>query len=212
MTMMNSSAHGQAGYTLVEMLVVLALLGLIGLLASGGLTFAGRAQDRFSSETQESRALFAAQQALRRYIGDASVLSANAQDQVAISGGRQEFRFRSAGRGARGADGPVGVALRISQKGQESWIDLTIRALDAGGAEARESYGPLPPGLRIAYGTVDEAGGVEWAPDWTKGYQLPRLVRISAANDKANWPEFIVMVRKNEPPGCRYDPVSRGCR
>lgn len=212
MTAMSGGMRAQAGYTLVEMVVVLALLGIVALLASGGLQFAGRAQERASAGMRDVRAVAAAQQTMRRFIGNASIATGSEVQVVSASGTAQEFRFASDPRGSAGITGRVAVALRIVERDRRSWLAVTLSQYGASSAAINEEIGPLPAGLQFAYGEIGDAGDVSWATAWTQTERLPTLVRVAPANANSEWPDFIAMVRKNEPPGCRYDPVSRGCR
>lgn len=60
-----------AGFTLVELLVVAVLLGLIGLLASGGVRFGSRAWEQVTGRMVAEAAVSGTVDRLRRAVGNA---------------------------------------------------------------------------------------------------------------------------------------------
>lgn len=209
----------QAGFTLIEMTVALALLGLVSVLIFESLRFGQRSYESATHKGAAVWEVFAAQRLLRNLVeeaypqqsgdsmsraepglqGDAQRMSVTAPAPLAM-GGAGNYRYE--------------VALRANPAGEN---DLVIRwraqMLDSVGAGASNAAEEIllkrVAGLRLSY---QNATG--WSERWGEP-GLPRLVRMQvtfAPGDVRNWPDMIAAPRITDDANCVFDVVAQRCR
>lgn len=198
---------GTRGFTFVELLIALLLLGLMSVALVGGLRFGTRAWEAGTRQAQTAGKVERVQNLLRRQLtqplaapaGNAEVGSAFAGDPqslvfvapwLAQVGGGGATAFQLAGE--EGDDGAL-LVLRWFPYG-EDW-DGTFpddpdrtRVLVTGLEDLAISYYGVPPGAETA----------EWAEDWTGQRGPPALVAIEGRFDEADrrvWPRLVVAPR-----------------
>lgn len=208
----------QHGYSLVELLVVLALMGMIALAMSSGISFGGRvwqasarqvdALDRVSSTQEMLRTLF--QRVVPRDL-DPGI----AYDQDLFRGDSVHAGFTASSPSALDASGIARFELRATPRAGKTalvlrWVTIsgpqTVQAIDLlDGADE----------IRISYAHLDQTGAFFWRDDWNDQSGVPALISISVrfpAGSALAWPLFTVRPRISREPTCVYDPVSFGCR
>jgi len=208
----------EAGYTLAELLVVLALLGIMAVLMGEGMRFGGRVWERVHSKAQDMEAVSGGQALLRtvlQRIVPRSVDPALQEDAELFRATSSAMSFIAFVPAAMDASGLAHVEIRaVSAEGGQrlvmSWSPLS---------------GPKAARQRVLVSKVDnvmllyarrEAGGVlAWQDAWRDPSSAPDLIRIritGSGHRQGGWPDLLVRPRISRDPTCIYDPVSFGCR
>lgn len=213
--------RGEAGFTLLELLVSMALLALLTVVLFGALRFGARAWDSGEAHSTGMDEVRLVQGLLQREIEQAypfwlttdplhpTVDFRGAEDsmdflapppRVVVGGGRARIAFE------RAADG------RYEQ--------LVMRAepeLSSENATALEE--PLLRNLasiRFSYFGADSVGAPPvWHANWSDRQTMPLLVRVHVEfpkGDARSWPELVVAPRIFADANCVYDPANRNCR
>lgn len=211
-------ARNANGYSLVELLVVLALTGFISIAIAGGVNFGSRAWEKSGANVDMLERMNGAQTLLRNLFQRVLPRDLNpniAADPDLFSGARDSLSFAAQAPSAFGAAGLARFQLRVIGNGATKALTLSWQS--AAGAAARQEQ-VLISGARdisLAYATRDQNGIVSWGDTWTGLPGAPALVMVRATfpdGVRAKWPELIVRPRISRDPSCVYDPVSFGCR
>jgi general secretion pathway protein J len=192
-----------AGFTLVELLVALVVLGFILAAVAGGIRFGNRAWETSAVRSAAIEDVAVAQRFLRHRLGEVMTLSADiggTPRQIGVTGDATHLRFTAPWLSPVGSGG-----LYLFEIGR-----TTNRSLGLGWTllhpELAEASGPRRDGERnllteiesvnIRYfGDLDFADTPGWQTSWTDPVFPPRLVAIDisfAADDPRSWPTLIV--------------------
>lgn len=209
-------ASSQSGYSLVELLVVLALLGLIAIAVTGGLSFGSRVWERTERQVSSLEASGGGHQVLRALLSGMYPRKSGEAGQVRtveFEGARDRMTLLTAASAQLGVAGVAKVTLFVERKGDVVDLGLTLEP-EAGGLPPRRAT--LVEGAKaVAFSYADTGGGaVNWTDAWQPQERPPALIRIRVTSlpGQLAWPEFVVRTRINQPAGCIFDPVSFGCR
>jgi general secretion pathway protein J len=212
------------GFTLVELLVSLAVLGLFGAMLLAALdktaSFLVRARDR----TEGQDGVGAAQMLVRARIEALRAVTrdVSATPQVDANGDSTSFTFF-----APPPDHAAPDALwryRLTATAAGDLILFTASSLDDRYDFASlESAGwqPIPLLHRVKALNISYFGGAErsterrWQTRWLAREQPPELVRVRVQfddGDVRHWPDLVVRPSATVNTACRIDPVSATCR
>lgn len=209
-----------AGFTLLELLIAMTLLGFLTVLMFDGLRFGKRAWETAESATDLSNKVRTFQYSLREDLAHAYPLL-QAIDathaNIAFDGSANRLSFL-----APGMDGvPSGEMARViidakkTDAGSEIEV-LTMPELATSNApRTRTIELPGVTALKFAYlGTDRPADAPTWRDGWSGRTKFPVLVRVSAhsAHGDAVWPELIMKPRIAADMGCTYDPLTKFCQ
>jgi general secretion pathway protein J len=183
----------QRGFTLVEVLIALALTGLVAVLMLSGMQLAGRGLDRIADRAERLESRRSVEDLLRREIAGA-VASPLAPDRPALVGAAQSVEFLTLAED--GGAGLYRVDLGIETEGARRMLVLTRRLADAG-ADRKAQRTVLVPALRdlrIAYfGQIAGEDAPRWQERWDGSRLPPALVRIALdAGDGVTRPPLVV--------------------
>ncbi|HEY4943388.1 MAG TPA: prepilin-type N-terminal cleavage/methylation domain-containing protein [Rhizomicrobium sp.] len=200
----------QSGFTLLELLVSMTLLGLLFVLLFGGLRFGMRAWERGTTTTDAVDSVRVAQDLLRREIERACPRrgAANPQDtpRVEFTGAASQLRFLAPAPGAAGGQRCMPMTLAAQPDGKLQRLTLAL-GVNREGAD-------LLHGAQSVELSYLAAGGV-WQSGWRGQADLPALVRLRvtfAKGDARQWPELFIAPRISAEADCTYDPATKSCR
>jgi general secretion pathway protein J len=210
------------GFTLIEVLVALALMSLIGTILIESLRVAGHTWQRVTREAGNIDEITRAQDFLRQRLAAVQPPKpAGGSDSSAESflGQADRLEFSSVSPGAAHG-GLVRYSLGLSQS-EPANVDLGYRPLRHGLSPtpaAEDATEPLiahATGLSIQYWENATGSSGHWVDQWTDTSQLPKLIRIEirfAASDSRRWPPLYVEPRIDTRASCVFDVVGRRCR
>ena len=186
-----------SGFTLLELLVAMAILALLAATLAGGMRFGLRAWEAGQQAADRLEAPTAVQSLLRRQIEQAYPMLARVGEPVIVfEGERQRLRFLTHLPPRLGVPGLADVALSYRhdpRAGGEllmAWQPLGERDRPA------ESHSVLNgiDALSFAYyGGETRTSPPEWRNNWTGAGFLPTLVRLQVRfRDGRVWPDLVV--------------------
>ena len=205
-------AGPRAGFTLVELLVSMAVLALVAVVMMSGLRFVLRALGSTDSRREAMEELTLGLSVLRGELERAEPLMVKSgkRELVLFSGGPDRVRFANVE--PPYLRGPPYLAYEyavVPDDGGIYRIELRRAPLDpaapelavveAGGARTILRVGQE---LRFTYfGKLGERDEASWRESWPVGPKLPQAIRLAAGEDPA-WPELVVAMRMTAPWYC----------
>ena len=205
----------QAGFSLLEMLIALALLSLITTLILTAIQGTGRALDVANRQVQEG-SIGAAQLVLRQILSQAQPIKRAAErveDASLLEGIPERLRFVTsyAAGGQYGGLYDTEIATAASAE-RTTAVDLVVQ---------QSLYRRVAPGTALVpprgrqatilksvakvsvryFGRADEDAQPDWAPTWTNKSRLPTLIALDVQfpeGDPRKWPQLIVAIREAE--------------
>lgn len=214
-----SFSKASTGFTLVEVAVALALVGLIALGLFESLRFGQQAYLKTTLRGAESWQIVAAQRWLR-----STIESAYPQEPVigreatyGLDGSNQLLELTAAAPLALGGAGlhRYRIELRRSPSGAQ---DIVVTGRPDWMADTQAHSEPA-----VQETLIENVAAVEWAymadgqwrNDWRGSTKLPQLVRLRvsfAPEDSRRWPDLIVAPRVTDDANCAFDVVAQRCR
>lgn len=197
---MTATAHREAGFTLVELLVSLALLALMVSYAVSAISTL-RHLNRVSGETAAQDEVDAVQRYLRQDIGDLRVVfetGESGNQTLMFDGKPQALTFIGNSDGTRETGGLNQVRMSLSETGE---LNAERQLLQS------QVVGPINrvvllrdvTSLQFSYaGRAKNNDEIVWQENWPKGNVLPIALRIAVefeSRGSRHWPEILVVVR-----------------
>ena len=195
--------HGQEGFTLVELLVALALVALISVVLLGGVRFGARVWEASQVQSEAANEVHTIRRFLRERALSARPARAIGDDsedgRAGFSGEAASFRLVTLMPDYVARGGLYHFEIAAADTGEDT--GLAVKWWPYGGAEAGPGSGQrgLLGGvedIRLSYfGDADESGAMTWQDTWRLGRNLPRLISVKVifpAGDPRIWPELIV--------------------
>ena len=174
-------ACGDAGFTLVELLVVLALLGLLSVPLFGGLHTMSKGWRQASERDAANLEVDAARALLRRLLSQcAPELAGDARRRsVRFSGRPNQVAFLAPLLQRFGAEDIVSYVLGFDddRKLRLAWQLDRGEGTEAAGAAA-DILAEVSDGAFSFYGADGDGGESRWWPDWVGQRVLPKLIRV----------------------------------
>lgn len=207
------------GFTLVELLVVVALLGMISVALFGGIRFGARSWEAGHTRLEEVNEVEVAQSVLRRLISrsrEVALFDANRDRRAVSFAGRRDAVYFAAPLPAhRGIGGAYAYALRVrpTRAGDQlvlAWRLQRPETPPAADEEFEDETVLLSDIADISleyFGSEERDRRPEWRDSWDGSAGLPRLVRVTvgfSADDGRYWPPLtIAPALAGAPPGER---------
>jgi general secretion pathway protein J len=201
-----ASVRRSRGFTLIEVIVAISLLGFGLALVFGTLRGASKATERAESVAQRDERLRAVQGLLRRQIGAAMpvafVFDAESGSATFLRASDSKLEFVSTMPGYLARGGPYLQTLEFVRGEDGQQLRFQHQLLSADGAlDAEREPVALLEGIAeasFAMRGLDGRGRPgAWLPSWEASAQLPPLVRLQVrfVDASRRWPEFIVAPR-----------------
>jgi general secretion pathway protein J len=197
--------HG--GFTLLELLIAIALLGLILVLLFGGLRLGVRSWDAAQQKVDNLNAVRSVEYFLRTELSQIHphrwkrVLG----QPLAFVGEGNKLSFVARLPGRMGAKGLYAIALELEQSGDNRrlvWRQLALSPeMQDFSALAQEKETVLASfqtgeveSIALSYlGQESDLAEPQWQDRWQNAQRLPLLIRIQARlSNGSDWPEFLV--------------------
>ena len=203
---------GQAGFTLVELLVAMALLALLSGLLVGGLHMsrgavigsevaterllradAGFALIRRQLEAAEPMPLGVLFLPPVAFAGDAQHIIFIAPPGAFLAPGGQQVTWLAVETAAGGAR--IVLGFRPLDRARDAWPP----ALDAAGAQETVLIEGITHAEFSYFGQADPSHAPQWQQDWHDQTMLPTLIRLAIAGGGRDWPDLVVTPRIGKP-------------
>jgi general secretion pathway protein J len=208
----------EGGFTLVELLVSLTLLGMLSLVLLGGLHF-GRSVWQ-ASETKTAavdrirafQAAFASE--LQRAYPEIDETNASEGSKVKFDGEKDHLTFLT--------PSPTNSGILVKTKLQQQLSGVGLHLVElrqaelarAGGESLVDAHLPVITSVRLSYfGSVKDNEAPDWHESWSSQGKLPDLVRMQVifADHRFSWPDLVVKPRIEADVTCTFDPLARAC-
>ena len=214
----------QAGFTLIELVVAMVLLGIMMLLLYSGLTFAMRSWDAGEAHGRHSVDRRIGENFLRREL--AELFPMRWKDPMtlkfAFEGERQRLRFVSSRPAGVALGGLSLVGLEVETDGAKAHHLTMRRAMPD---DAAKDFGPLDRAERTVliaevesvvfsyFGADNDFAESKWSDTWTHPGRMPQMVRMRVKiADGTLLPDFVVRLALGEEAGCLENSFQRVCR
>jgi general secretion pathway protein J len=214
----------ESGFTLLELLVTMAVLSLLLTLAFGAFRTAGEVSARVDKRLEATDEIVAAQDFLRELIAHAYPAVISLQPvgyRVSMQGSADVLEFTST-LPHEAAFGEQRVAIYRSEHDGHSLLVLVWRPERNDAISIRETSSlteiPILTAVRsIGFRYFGQAQGEHsstWHTTWLDQTSMPRLVRIEVTLEEAgrHWPVLDAAPRTNVDATCVLDLLSYGCR
>jgi len=212
----------QAGFTLIEIVIAMALLAAMLGMAWSGVSFALHSWDAGANQGHRTADTRLSQNFLRRELSE--IFPMRFKDatnlKLALEGSATRLRFVSTRPAGLSTAGLSLVSLEVEGEGRKRNLVMRRAAPD----DAAKDFAPLERSeATILYPDVDtvhfsyfgsdnDIEQPKWRDEWTHA-KMPTLIRLRVtAADGAEQPETMVRVMLSEEAGCLENTFQRACR
>jgi general secretion pathway protein J len=213
----------EAGFTLVELLVALALFSLLCSLLFGNVQFGMKAWQYGAVHAEQVDHTMVVQNLLRRILEEAYPLFiANdpTHPHVDFDGSEKSLGFLSSAPNAAGSGGRYRFVVAVDQHDARTDLVMTSRpeladALDRSLITRTALVADVEHVEFSYFGVAPPDRTAQWHNIWLQQSAMPQLVRIRARfhrGDSRLWPDLVVAPRISADVGCVYDTLSKRCR
>jgi prepilin-type N-terminal cleavage/methylation domain-containing protein len=226
-----NASHEQHGFTLIEMIVALALVALISIAIFESLRFGQRTYKKVINDGGAAWEVFAGQRLIRTILESAypqEPSTTGVAGMHGVEGDRESVAITAAAPLAAGGTGLMRYEISVHRAATGA-SDMVVRwwPQSAGGATGGMSVAPMQEVVveKIASAEwsyqsqsaqdVTEAGNSRWQDNWRGTQSLPALVRLRVTfdpQDSRRWPDLIVAPKVSDDANCVFDVVAQRCR
>jgi general secretion pathway protein J len=205
MTSRAGRARGSmAGFTLVEILVVMTLLSLVMLALGAAMRTIAQTEQRVDLRLQRADELRVATNFLSSTLGRISARKSTVPTQAGtstyqFSGNPDEAVWIGVMPARFGAGGRYFFRLALERFGSDRGLVIRFVPWTPGAvippwntAESRVLVGGVQ-GMSLEY--AEPNSGIGWQPQWREADKLPTRVRIALRTGTGDWPELIIPMR-----------------
>ena len=214
-----------AGFTLIELVIALALMGVMVLFMYSGLAFGLRGWDAADTNGRRTADRRIAENFLRREV--AELFPMRWKDplvlRLAFEGKPDLLRFVSVRPAGISVTGLSLVGVSAEQDTVKRTRNLVMRRASPG--DEQKDFGPLAQGEATIlfedidsvvfeyYGAENDFTDPKWVDTWEWPGRIPQLIRIRVRTaDGSYLPEMIVRMMLSEEAGCLESQFQRVCR
>lgn len=220
----------QRGFTLVEVVVALALVAMIAAALLSSLRFGQRSYEKVLRNGSASWDVFASQRLIRNLVESAYPQEADqggVASQFGIDGGTDDIAMTAPAPMALGGGGfhRYGLDLRARDGSNDlvvSWnsdvaADARTVSVSASAEEvlvedvASVEWNYMPAGWRDG----SDEHNQQWVDSWHDKQHLPAMVRLKLkfrVGDTRTWPDLVMTPRITDDANCVFDVVAQNCR
>jgi general secretion pathway protein J len=212
----------EAGFTLIEVLVALALFSLLSIALFGSMRYGIGAWTRTSTHVDQADHTMQVQAFLRHMIEDAYPLFISdgpTHKYVDFRGTGSSLNFLTSVPIALATGGRSRLTLSVAPFADHVDLVATSKHELASRDDSTLTKTTLLSDLQSAefsyFGRATSDKVAEWHDHWTDAAILPQLLRLQIrypAGDPRIWPELIIAPRITADVGCVHDPLTNGCR
>lgn len=200
----------QKGFTLLELLISITLLGFILVLLFGGLRLGIRSWDAVQQRVDNLNSVRSVESFLRREMEMTFPYrwKGTPGSKLAFLGERNRISFVAQLPGRIGTGGVYAVSLELEQSANGRrllWRHLPLRAQMQDFSELAQVPGMVLAGTELSavediwltyFGSEGDNANPIWVDRWDSPTRLPLLIRIQVKfASGAEWPEFVVAPR-----------------
>ena len=214
-----------AGFTLIELVIALALLGAMVLFMYSGLAFGLRGWDAADVNGRRTADRRIAENFLRREVSE--LFPMRWKDpmtlRLAFEGKPDLLQFVSVRPAGISVTGLSLVSVSAEQDTVKRTRNLVMRRASPG--DEQKDFGPVAAGEATTlfenidgvafeyYGSENDFTDPKWVDTWQWPGRIPQLIRIRVRNaDGSYLPEMIVRMMLSEEAGCLESQFQRVCR
>lgn len=197
----------QQGFTLLELLIALTLLGLILVLLFGGLRLGVRSWDASQQQVDTLNSLRSLESFLRREMSIAQPYrwKVGPSQKVAFLGERDKLSFVAPLPSRIGGGGLYAISIALEQQGKAKrivWRYLPVNAQMQDFSTLAQSTPMVLAASELTqvgdiwlsyFGQENERAAPRWMDRWENDMALPELIRIRIRPPSGDeWPDFVV--------------------
>lgn len=208
MSKMRAAPFGSGGFTLIEVMIALTLLGLLMSVLFSGLRLGASSWDRAEEVARRSADRAQIGAFLQRHLERAEPVFISRADgrgerlALAFDGRPDRLSWVAALPAHRGGGGLHWMSLDISRSGQGEGLVLEYRlwhpdTIDNAAEPERQLLLEGVESLGVEFLGIDPRDGIPvWTDSWQDRTELPRLVRLRVQHGADVWPEIVVAPRQ----------------
>lgn len=218
-------ARASGGFTLIELVLAMALLATMMLLLYSGLSFALRSWDAGDANGRRTADRRIGENFLRRELTETFPMRWKDPStvKVAFAGETQSLRFASSRPAGISSGGLSLVGIKVEEDVVKRSRNLVMRrAMPDDEAKDFKPLDSAEPSILIGgvdsvafayFGSVNDFSEPQWTDTWPYPGRVPQMVRVRVkTEDGSPIPDMVVKVMLGEEAGCLENSFQRNCR
>jgi general secretion pathway protein J len=218
MSLLSFRNDGEAGFTVVELMVAVALLSILGVVVLNVLQIGISSWTQSVQHSERSDEDDLTSGLLRRLLAEAypHYLSTGARPRADFAGTLVSLSFLASGPAVLGRKGRWRFTLSVADVGGQSAMTLAARPELAAPNEDVIKRTLLSNVRSIAFAYFGSLSGhrdASWHNQWLDQPVLPRLIRLRVQRRNAEpWTDFTIAPLIEADVGCVFDLLTRRCQ